>query len=566
MTQQRREAISGTGSTVTAYLAAAISCAMFFPCLVFVLELFAQTSLFKWQLPIAVAFATPLALLGLLKQQSTPVKIAALLAFLCMAGSALALAGSFYDVSWDGRAYHADAILLLLQDVNPLYEHMRGFDDLWTNNYPKISWYFAAITTHATGNYNFGKSYNLLLAYAAAAYAFHFFRERGLSTGNALLVSLVAGANPVAMSQVHCYYVDGALASMMTLLILSALKMLNSPKTEDKLVFFATSCLLINLKFTGVVFVALIYGVLAIVMLLRWFKSRLPEDFTQGRKLAGLMLLVGLVGGAIVGFNPYVTNIMVHDNIFYPLRGIGSIDIINAQSPLAFVGDNMGTMRKVLVSIFSRTDNIAPQGGTAEPQLKLPFTTDAQEWGVFFSNDVRLAGWGVFFSGALLLAAGLYIAMRAWEDTGLTLALVIIALTIVVNPGSWWARYAPQIALLPLLMSIPALASTGKWPRITAKFTLALLLLNSALIVLPNTEFFYRSSKQLRAQVDAMLAECGRGQYEIFDMKGYHFEQFLLADGITVTYPGQDNRKPHAESELFPLRDVFLYKEGCVRH
>jgi hypothetical protein len=64
--------------------------------------------------------------------------------------------------------YHADAILGLLHGVNPIYGQFSGAEPMWSNHYPKATWYFA------------GKIYNFLLIFAAMAFAVGFFRREGL--------------------------------------------------------------------------------------------------------------------------------------------------------------------------------------------------------------------------------------------------------------------------------------------------------------------------------------------------------------------------------------------------
>lgn len=552
-------------TAVAHYLVTALLGVFFLPCLLFILELFAMTSLLKWELPVAAAAIAPIAALWLIREQSLTTKATAFLLFVAAMASALFVASLFYDVTWDGRAYHADGILLILAGSNPIYEMMHGFDDLWTNNYPKITWYFAAIATHLTGNYNLGKCGNLMLIYATAAYVFSFLKDREFSTGNALLAAVAVSLNPVSISQLHCFYVDGQLAALSTLAVFSSLAMLRTPRLTDKLVFFISACLLINIKFTGAAYLAIIVAVTVTILWWRWYKSRSAEDFQHGRMVAGYIIVIGMIGGVVMGYNPYITNILVHGNIFFPLMGKGSIDVIAAQSPPTFQEQSMTTAQKLLLSTLSRAENIHPAGGTADPQLKLPFSTDEKEMSLYFANDLRIGAWGVLFSGILILASLLYFLSHGWTHSDSVVAIIIILVTALINPGSWWARYAPQVALLPLFMALYPLNSLEKWQRITAKFVMVLLIINSTLILPPSILYFQKTTRQIQYQINAITATCGKGTYAISDTDGYHLDQFLMNNGINVIYPKQDIRKTHTLRELFPLQNAFLYKEGCVR-
>ncbi len=307
-------------SAIARYLAVALLGAIFFPVLVFILECFAKVNVeIKWQLPVWVGLTVPFSCLGFLKGKFCALKMLAFALFFGAVTKALFVASLFYDTSADSMAYHADAILQLLHGVNPVYEWMHGFDDSWVNAYPKATWVFASLVTHLTGNYNLGKSYNLLLIYAVMAYIFSFLKAREMHTGMACLVALAASLGPVEIAQLQTFYVDGALGSLVTLVLFSGLAMLAKPRNSDKVVFIMSSCLLINVKFTGLAYVYVLYAICACVMLYRWHKSRSPEDFSQGRMLAGCMVLVTLVGGIVMGYNPYITNTISYHNPFFSL-------------------------------------------------------------------------------------------------------------------------------------------------------------------------------------------------------------------------------------------------------
>lgn len=554
------------------YLSASLLGIVFFPVLIFILELYVRVDIpLKWQLPVVAGIAAPLLCLTFLKKQSLGIRLLCVFLFAWIVAKALIIAGAFDDPTCDSMAYHADIILLSLRGVNPIYEWMHGFDDVWTNHYPKAMEYFASLIIHLTHNYNMGKCYNILLTGAVFAYIFSFMNRRGYGGGNSLLAAFAISLNPVVISQMLSFYIDGALASLTTLAVFSGMALLFASRSIDRLVFILSACLLISTKFTGAAHIAVI-GMIAVAIAVHryYFISKDKESpHAVRRPLKGLLLsltLIALLGGLVMGFNPYIENFVWEGNPFVPLMGMGKHEVLAAQSPKSFKENDTSLVDRLLISIFSRTGNVIPGGfGTSEPVLKVPFSVSSEELSLLQYNDVRISGWGVLFSGILLVAIALYLGSASWKNSEITIGLLFTVCTILINPGNWWARYAPQVALIPALMAIPPLVSQMAWQRITARFVFVLLLFNSMLIIPSNVEYFYNATKTINAQVDTILKTCGEGTYEISDTQNFHYEPFLWGTGINITYPKEDITKTHKENELFPLDDVFLHKDGCVR-
>ncbi|HEU5047600.1 MAG TPA: hypothetical protein VFT64_07145 [Rickettsiales bacterium] len=571
----------GRSGAVADYIAASLLGLMFIPCVLFIASLYADLQAWRWSIPVGGAAFVPVFCLIFLRGQRLCIKLAAVALLVLVLAKAFWLAHLFYDTSNDSMTYHADAILQLLAGVNTIYQWMHGFDDLWVNHYPKITWYFAALVTHWTGNYNFGKIDNVMLMTAVLAYLYSFLRVRGFSAGSALLAAAAASVNPVVISQIHTFYVDGALASLTTLALFSGVALLGRTRCQaadsepeacvrpplrhiDLFVFVSSACLLINIKFTGAAMVGIIAMVDGIIWLSRWYRSRAKEDFRGGVKLVYVMVLAGLLGGVFMGYDPYIRNMLEEGNPLYPLFGAQKTDVVAAQSPKSFNENHTSTPVRVVKSIFSRAGNIIYRvGGTAEPRLKLPFSVNMEELDLYAYNDIRIGGWGVLFSGIFCCALLIYALTPARKDAEMNAILVMILISVLINPGSWWARYAPQIALIPLVMVIPALASRIGRHRIAAGVVCLLLFANSALIVGPNTDEAALENSQIKRQISHVLAVCGKGEYEISDTQGFHFEQILAQNGIRVVYPAEDVAKTHSKSELFPLLNVYLYKPGC---
>ena len=113
-------------------------------------------------------------------------------------------------------------------------------------------------------------------------------------------------------------------------------------------------------------------------------------------------------------------------------------------------------------SIFSRSRVWPP-----ESTLKTPWQVDRSEWRQFQEPDVRTGGFGPLFPAALVLSLA-FLAIRLWRGGAApwiaTASILIIIASVLPVYACWWARYAPQVWLIPLV----ALAPLGGRRRETA--------------------------------------------------------------------------------------------------
>jgi hypothetical protein len=79
--------------------------------------------------------------------------------------------------------------------------------------------------------------------------------------------------------------------------------------------------------------------------------------------------------------------------------------------------------------------------------------------GVFVYTDVRVGGFGPLFSGICLLTLIIIILITYYchknyitVNNYILFLCFLIFLTVIINPESWWARYVPQLWLIPLLI------------------------------------------------------------------------------------------------------------------
>jgi hypothetical protein len=395
---------------------------------------------------------------------------------LACACAALLFGAAFFDVSWDGQVYHQQAVLALAEGWNPLRDpplpvELRA-DNIWINHYPKAAWIAQAILLRATGSLEATKGLQLLPLAAAALLVFAALRARGARAGTAVFLSALIAGNPVALAQVFSFYNDGMGASLMTAML--ALAWHWRRRSERWLLLAIAACIvvIVNLKFTG-----LVYGVLLSAGLVLYVRRRGAwfDRSANFRWFAATIAAAFAIATLVVGFDPYITNLLRKGHPFYPLMGHGAVDIITIQLAPEFHALTRPT--RFLISLFARADE-----HNVTPMLKWPFALGAGELRAIGYPDVRIGGFGPLFGLAVLLAAaigllrrrlGVVVPRKAWA-----LAALLVAIAFC-NPALWWARYVPHLWLLPvgllaLALLSPRLARAGRAAAIAFGVLLAI--------------------------------------------------------------------------------------------
>jgi len=412
------------------------------------------------------------------------------------AALALVYSMAFFDITADGPSYHEPAVLHLRAGWNPVWDGplpTGPYENLWTNHYPKASWTFAAAVLALAGRIEAGKWLGPLLLVATlllcivAAQAILKRRSLGLAVG------VLCAVNPVAVYQSASFYVDGLLASSLT--SFAALLALQWLAPDWLLLGTTLLCIafVVNLKFTATVYVAVLGG-LAIGFFLA---ARRP-----GARRLAVGSVAAMAGGVLlIGCNPYVTNTLRYGHPFYPLMGPGHVDVMAGQMPASFLSENR--VRKLAESVFGRSSNDAAR----VPEWKLPLAVSSAELRAFGYADVRVGGFGPFFAAALLLSIGGMLGGGKLKPSyaGL-LPIAAIAVSVLVNPEGWWARYAPQLWLVPLLAAAAASTSRGAWPRRAAAGALLLLAIDVLVVAGAYGVRQFQHSAAVRAQLRSLAA------------------------------------------------------------
>ncbi len=441
------------------------------------------------------------------------------------------------DISPDGATYHTEAVLALEHGVNPVIDRFTGPMQMWTNHYPKLTWYFAAAVAKTTGRFTLGKSYTLLLVVSCWIYAWRWLRQTGVRPGGALWMATAIAANPVAMSQAVSMYLDGAVASLVTMALLACTAIaFGRARRLDTAVLASASAMLIAIKFTGTAYLAVMLTATSVFVLGRGGEWK--QRTKKLRPLGAAAACAVVIGLLVLGFNPYITNIEQGHHPMYPLAGPGKIDIMAHHiSPDVFTDVRRNRVQNLATSLLSRS-----QPNLEAPVWKVPFTTSLGEIRSFAAPDVHLGGWGVFFSGVFLVSVTMWVWGQAWRRVPeASFAAGVAMLTVLATPYAWWARFAPQLALVPVFLLVPWMANqntgtlrrTGKLATVLCSLVVVDAAINAGCAMLASVIPTMRMHRVLTQAA----SECGSGTYLAYPMPGampYHYEPFSGYRGIII--------------------------------
>lgn len=398
-------------------------------------------------------------------------------------------ASFFFDVSWDGQNYHQEAIIRLAHGWNPVYETLKPVDGierqifLWDKHYPKAHYIVQAVFYALTNRIETGKTVNLLWMFASFYLATHCFLTVGtMSRNRAYLFGVLAALNPVVIYQSLSFCIDGQLASVMLCCLAALYIFARKQDAFSTSIVVATSVYFLNIKFTAVFyFVIMCAGFITLTLADRnWTLLRRSWSVLAGSFLIGIL---------VFGYNPYVTNYKDKGHLFYPLMGAGSVDILKRERPPAL--KEASELERFFVSIFSETTEFKE-----EPlKLKFPMAISRREISKLGYPSPRMGGFGPFFSAIFLLGA-FFCAMglRSLKKyRTFYLVVLFLAVSVAINPENWWARYVPQLWLIPVLTAAYfENEQKQRWAKRLMTAMIALVMLNTMLI---SVYYLYRQTR-----------------------------------------------------------------------
>ena len=294
------------------------------------------------------------------------------------------------------------------------------------------------------------------------------------------------------------FYNDLNVASVLFLLITSLIMIIDKKcKLPFKfLLFTLTLILLINIKASAFGYAGIYSMVFFIYILLNKTqrKINLKKIIISG--------VVGVILGVfIVGASTYVKNTIDHGHPFYPIYGKEKIDVIIGQIPFGFY--ELNRFEKFFVANFSKMTNINGESGR-EPELKIPFQVFSEELNEYSFNDIRFSGYGALFSGILLVSTillGYFLIFKRGKNKELfwfvSLPIISMILIIILVSDTWWARYFPQLYLMPIFALIYLKVFNTKIMKVLKYFLLIFLLINISLFIIKSVNLNYQETKSL---------------------------------------------------------------------
>jgi len=430
-----------------------------------------------------------------------------LLLLMGLLAAALLISALSVDSGYDGWAYHEPGVIALSHGWNPVVEPVFGnwwarfgpsigyptnapvIDILWTSVYPKALWILGAQAVAWGLPLDSGKYPELILMYVAGLTALQALRLRGLPDAWAYPLSLLAALNPICIVQATTFYVDGALGSCLAILIFSLLSYDLTRSRRDLVLALCAVLIACNLKYTGPVYIVLIVLPFAVWWLYqrRWVAREL--------QICGIAVLI-LMAGSV---NPYFTNLKQFGSPIYP---VNAWDLEEDQMSAGFLEEP--SLKKLMISLSFSNLADRPTGDAAsdERNFRSPLQSRGlAEFKKFSSTaDLRIGGFGPFFglTLALSLLAACFLIRGRIGVTGFALLAAGTLLSIVVNPHMWWARFVPQMWLLPVLVAAAVLARRSRMATPLALVMALLMGVTSLIAVIGRSTSSYLVTQSYR--------------------------------------------------------------------
>ena len=420
------------------------------------------------------------------------------------------LSSFMFDRSSDGNTYHKDAVGVLKEGFNPIYESSKDIikkrtDDskkltnysIWTDHYAKANWIIAANFYSLTNNIESGKAMNIISLYIVFSLIATSLVKK-LSLKKSLLLALIIVLNPITASQLFTYYNDQLVCLYLFLSISCLIKLdYDINDKEEWLVYILSFTILANMKFNGLGYLLVFSFLFACKYLYKAIKDK--AFILIFKKLCLIFIPLFILSLLVVGYPTYIKNTIDHNNPFFPLYDDNGEDIITAQQPKRFL--KMNNLEKLFYGTFSKANNLRDNDNTT---IKIPFTVYKSEITPAMSNDLRISGWGVLFSGLLLVS--IYILIKYYknykDESWILYTLGITILLLIVMSESWWARYTPHFYLF-IILATYILFKYSKHKYINSIF-ITLIIINTLIPLLGNSFYTLKNSITINKELKSL--------------------------------------------------------------
>lgn len=402
-----------------------------------------------WIFPVSVLISSTAILLPRFNIHDT---IKGLITGIMVIAGGCVVSSFLFDNSYDGNAYHQEAITFLLDGWNPFYSQAPT-ETFWVNHYAKALEIVSATIASATGNIESGKAVNIIIFFSMLFFALSSVEIlcKKHSKNLHILIAACICANPVVTSQIFSFYNDYALYCFIVIDLSLFIILLNSKFWTLTLLRMGMATILAaDTKFSHFFYM----GILWIAMLAYLLHHR-RNDKKLYFRFCATGISSALIAFFLTGFHPYMTNTIDFGNPLFPLVG-GNVDIMSINTPDIYSGGNR--FSNFLISLFSQ--KIAYDSLLPNPAGFLTLALDS-----------RVQGFGPFMGSILFLSIA-YMLLRKANGTAWYAIAVIFLMTFCFEQ-SWWARYTPFLWLIPCIALISTVSRVRN-NNITAKTILGL--------------------------------------------------------------------------------------------
>jgi hypothetical protein len=291
------------------------------------------------------------------------------------------------------------------------------------------------------------KAVNFMMFEAAFFLCLSFlYKLNALRVSEKWLLAALFTCNPVTFMQLLTFCVDGNMGCLLLCLLAIACLIFIDANRYYLFLLIPLVVLAVNTKFTGLPFAGL-FGIGFVILL--WVFKKIDSL----KKVIVVGLFSFAIGIVCCGFNPYVTNIVRKHEVFYGLTKTKEVEV--HLSPRLFRGLN--TVQKLAISLSAHEGQYSAAKASLWDIPKIPFTIDKKDIHEGNDSEQMMSGFGPFFSGVLLLAAIIFVilSIRFKDIPAVKYAmpvLVIITISVLIIPDAWWARFVPQLWLLPVII------------------------------------------------------------------------------------------------------------------
>ncbi len=405
------------------------------------------------------------------------------------------LFGKTYDLTVDGNSYHKTAIGFIKDGWNPIYESSSTFNSsidedigivsLWIDHYPKGTYFIESVIYSLTNNIESGKCITLLANISLCLLIISILEEK-INNKVAIFIGILSFLNPIVLSQIFTFYVDGLMGICFALEILLLILINPNEKSVTPLFVYLLSVIgiFVNIKFTGLLY----SGIIAAVYYIYWIIKNLKNNkkWEIYRKMTIKFSIIFVIAIGIIGSSSYIKNTIDHKNPLYPLIGKDKVDIITTEQPDNF--NNLNSFEKFVISLFSKTENKGANMGSTT--LKNPLRVYRSEIESLSLPDTRIGGFGPYFGLAIILSLIAIILLNKnlgnylKNNKKVLLLVIALVLSIILIGEGWWARYVPQFYyLIVLIIYLNYILNKKKISKIINFLLILVLIVNSGFFI-----------------------------------------------------------------------------------